>query len=348
MSGSSFSGTGSGQPPFLDQRDLAGSSSSHSGGRFERTDDANFSGTHSCPDSHCVDVQQPTGREARRSVGKTKLTASDHSEKGDDRPRPSDHPGSAPAARPTSAKRNSAAPRISACHSAPVALAGDSMQIPWERCDVPKVAPAYNRESRSHSCRAEVAESSESEAEAIAVRQSKWATYGMPLVQSSKKPKNEDAELTVVEAVVYRSRTEGSDQHHLNNYLNISDLFEAASAQLERAGNTERPWAASEFGDDEAQAQSLEQKVAAWDPCQEDSYALSPPGELELFELDMFDPGALDDRIPPKIKKLLPVKAADSSMYEDLQLVHRIARKVSYVLSAMRTGNHRRCYDPES
>ncbi|KAH7985379.1 hypothetical protein HPB52_025683 [Rhipicephalus sanguineus] len=303
MSGSSFSGAGSGQPPFLDQRDLAGSSSSHSGGRFERTDDANFSGTHSCPDSHCVDVQQPTGREARRSVGKTKLTASDHSEKGDDRPRPSDHPGSAPAARPTSAKRNSAAPRISACHSAPVALAGDSMQIPWERCDVPKVGPAYNRESRSHSCRAEVTESSESEAEAIAVRQSKWATYGMPLAQSSEETEERgrrtdccgssglpestrsrcvDSADSARPRVIYRPhgriRSTSPEQ-----YLNISDLFEAASAQLERAGNTERPWAASEFGDDEAQAQSLEQKVAAWDPCQEDSYALSPPGELELF-----------------------------------------------------------------
>ncbi|KAL1415550.1 hypothetical protein MTO96_006677 [Rhipicephalus appendiculatus] len=362
MSGSTFSGTGSEQPPFLDQRDSAGSSSSQSGGRFERTDDANFSGTHSCPYSHSVDMQQSTGREARRSVGKTKLTTSDHSEKNDDRPRASDRTAAASVLRPTSTKRNSAAPRISARHSAPDGLAADSMQISWDHCDVPKAAPAYNRESRSCSRRAEFVESSESEAEAIAVRHSKWVTYGMPSVRSPQETEErgrradccgssglpESTRSRRVESTdgadhgSYTGRAEGTDLHLLDNtgHLNISELFEAASTHMERAGNTERPWMASEFGDDQAQAEALEQKVAAWDPCQEDSYALSPPGELELFEIDMFDPRRTrrpkvaphkpeqccvskpwclrSPPSPPKIKKLLPVKAADSSMYEDL------------------------------
>ncbi|KAL3210100.1 hypothetical protein MRX96_052276 [Rhipicephalus microplus] len=356
MSESSFNGTGTQQQSFLDQLGSAGSNSSQSTGGLERTDDANFSGTHSCSYSHSVDMQQYTGREARRSEGKTTLAIPDHFDKDDDRPQVASVP------RPASTKRYYPALRISACRSAPEELAADSMQIPRDHCDMRKVAPAYIRESRRRSRRAEFVESSESEAEAIAVRRSKWVTYGMHPVKSSRE--TEEPRRTIdccgssglpnstrsrcIESTdgtnqgSYTGHTEGSDIHPLDNtgLLNISELFEAASTQLARAGNTERPWMALELGDDQSLAESLEQKVAAWDPCQEDSYALSPPGELELFELDMFDPRRTrrpkvvaqkpeqccvskpwclqSPTSPPKIKKLLPVKVADSRIYEDL------------------------------
>ncbi|KAH7956925.1 hypothetical protein HPB52_013562 [Rhipicephalus sanguineus] len=289
MSGSSFSGTGGGQPPSLDQRDSAGCTPSHSGSRFERTDDANYSGTQSFTEIHRADAQQCTTREARRSAGKTKLTTSDHSEKDDDRPRTPDRPAKPHTSRPTSTKLNISAPRIAARHSAPLGLTADNMRIPWDRYDVQKAALSYNRESRSHNCRAEVEESSESEAEAIAVRHSIWVKYVMPSAWSS--PENDERgqrddscgsssllestrsrcvdSIDGVEHASYAGRTEGSNLQRLNitRHLNLTDLIGATSWQLQRAGNTERRWTASEFGDDRPRPESREKKVAVWDPC---------------------------------------------------------------------------------
>ncbi|XP_037562084.1 uncharacterized protein LOC119441539 [Dermacentor silvarum] len=359
MSGSSYRGIGPGNPPFLDQEDAAGCSSSHSGGRLEKTGDDNYASTHSSTEIHSADAQPWTARGAHPSAGKTKLEILGRLLKGNDGPPTSDHPARALAPRPTSTKRDFAASRISARHSVPLGLNAHSRRIPRDRCEVPIPATAYSIGSRSRTTAVE--DSSESEAEAIAVRRSKWVTFGAPSPQASQeiedRARKDDCHessgvpestpsrcVESTDAIDHGSntgRTEESDVQHLSRtpHLDLSDLIEATSAQLERVGSTERRWSAQELGDDHSRPESLEEKVAAWDPCQE-TYALSPPGELELFELDMYDPRrtrrpkaaplkavpccaskpscALWPTSPPKSKKVLPVTATDSSMYEDL------------------------------
>ncbi|KAH7953319.1 hypothetical protein HPB49_007166 [Dermacentor silvarum] len=358
MSRPSYRGVGPGQSVLLDQQCSAGCSSSHSGGKFERTDDANYAGTHSYTEIPSAHAQPSAARGPRRF----RLSISDRFVKGDDGPSTSDRPAIALelAPRPTTTKRHFAASGMSARHCAPHGLNADSMRIPPEPCDMPNTATAFNIGSRSR--RRAVVDSSESEAEAIAVCHSKWVTFVTPISRASQeieeRGRKDDCHESsgVLECTRSRCvestdgidkgsntiRTEGLGLQHLSStrHLDLSHLIEAASAQLARAGNTARGWSALEFVDDQPRPEPLEEKLAAWDPCQADSYALSPPGELELFELDMFDarrtrrPKPAPRKValcrasksscprsptsPAKSKKLLPVTAADSTVHEDL------------------------------
>lgn len=88
----------------------------------------------------------------------------------------------------------------------------------------------------------------------------------------------------------------------------IRDLLESTDAH-DRSGD--RIVATLECGDrdptspvDESLSAELglKERVAAWDPSQEDNYALSAPGQLELYDFDISDP-----RRPPS-----PVKQEDA------------------------------------
>ncbi|XP_049517012.1 serine/arginine repetitive matrix protein 1-like [Dermacentor silvarum] len=307
---------------------------------------------------HSADAQPSTAPGAHRSAGKTKLSIFDRFLKRNDGPPTSGRPAIASAPRPTSPKWDFATSRLSARRSAPLELNADSIRIPRDRCEVPMPATAYNIGSRSRSTAAE--KSSESEAEAIAVRHSKWVTFGTPSPRASQEIERgrqdhcressgvlESTRSRCIETTngidhgSNRGRAHGSDLQHLSNthHADLSDLIEDTCAQLKGARKAERRWSAPKFGDDQPRPETLEEKVAAWDPNQE-TYALSPPGELELFELETIDPRrtrrpkpaprnaalcceskpscARSPTSPPKIKRILPVTAADSSMYEDL------------------------------
>ncbi|KAL1430006.1 hypothetical protein MTO96_015496 [Rhipicephalus appendiculatus] len=184
------------------------------------------------------------------------------------------------------------------------------------RCVGPQYAEALPIERTAASKNRDDEESSESEAEAIAERYSKWVTFGKPCVLSAalmtaslnsdtrgSKDDHPDRNAApcfgladdAFEHAAITSASEGSELHPLNDerserLLDFSDLIEATTAQLERAGYNESPWTPLHLGKDQLRQVPLEEKMAAWDPCQEDSYALSPPGELELFELDVLRP----------------------------------------------------------
>ncbi|KAL1439017.1 hypothetical protein MTO96_047487 [Rhipicephalus appendiculatus] len=80
--------------------------------------------------------------------------------------------------------------------------------------------------------------------------------------------------------------------------IDTGDLMEHASTREQCPGRTGElgPWPALDVGDRQqprtaAQLESdLEERLAAWDPSQEDCYELSVTGELELLEQELFDP----------------------------------------------------------
>lgn len=221
-------------------------------------------------------------------------------------------------------------------------------------------------------------ESSESEAEAIAERYSKWVTFGKPSVLSAalmtaslnsdtRCSKDDHPERNAspcislsddaFERAAITSVSEGSELHLINDerserLLDFSDLIEATTAQLERAGNSESPWTLIHLCKYQQRQVPLEDKMAAWDPCQEDSYALSPPGELELFELDVLRPGrqtrpaVLSRRSrtssparsssrkatsisPPRFMRPVPERPSAANSYEDLQWIAETSQKFS-------------------
>ncbi|KAH7967275.1 hypothetical protein HPB49_023807 [Dermacentor silvarum] len=80
----------------------------------------------------------------------------------------------------------------------------------------------------------------------------------------------------------------------------------------------------------------IDEKVAAWDPSQEDNYALQSPGELELYDLEIADPRdgqasqkpaafractdhAVDRTVSQSFKKALPSATPDHGLYDDLK-----------------------------
>ncbi|KAK8758432.1 hypothetical protein V5799_003943 [Amblyomma americanum] len=82
----------------------------------------------------------------------------------------------------------------------------------------------------------------------------------------------------------------------------------------------------------------LEEKLAAWDPSQENSYALSTPGHLELLDQEVADPrssqashqpAALQSRtelttdhcLNHKLRKALPSATTDLCLYDDLKWI---------------------------
>lgn len=124
----------------------------------------------------------------------------------------------------------------------------------------------------------------------------------------------------------------------------INDLLEPTEAQG-RSGNCitatpdccGRDSTSSSEGSQQVEL-GLDEKVAAWDPSQEDNYALSAPGELELNDFDISDPRRPpspvrhEDAPPPTAKaciptssnaqratKAVPATCTDLGIYEDME-----------------------------
>ncbi|KAK8772465.1 hypothetical protein V5799_024290 [Amblyomma americanum] len=135
--------------------------------------------------------------------------------------------------------------------------------------------------------------------------------------------------------------------------LDIGDPWESTSTQ-QCAGGTKlcQIWPTLELGDKQSRTETrgesdLDERVAAWDPSQEDSYALSAPGQLELLELEPFDPrcppipsspeskpsSAYDPTDTgtrsnlPRFRRALPAVSPDPSWYEDLEWITEVSGK---------------------
>ncbi|XP_065310126.1 uncharacterized protein [Dermacentor albipictus] len=215
-------------------------------------------------------------------------------------------------------------------------------------------------------------ESSESEAEAISERHSKWVTFANPCVLSRApvtiSPEDEQGgrdcgfeksglledTTTPCLGLAESGAREGSDSHQLSEgrserLLDISGLIEATSAQFECVGNSESCWTPLNLGKGQPRQVPLEEKVTAWDRCQEDRYALSPPGELELFELDALYPShprqpseatrrmqtrsslrsssRMSTLRVQRFKKPLPTRPLAANLYEDLRWIVESSEK---------------------
>lgn len=311
---------------------------------------------------------------ARPSTGKTKLTTLVRSEDDED----DDNSGVSPdhsAAEPTPQPSNAHSGDFATART-PAARHG-STSGRWSSNGLRRPGicrSATDRASRSLKKRDDE-ESSESEAEAIAERYSKWVTFGKPCVLSAalmaaslnsdtRDSKDDHPERNAApcfgladdafEHAAITSASEGSELHLLNDerserLLDFSDLIEAT----ERPGNSETYWTPLHLGKfDQPRQVPLEEKMAAWDPCQEDSYALSPPGELELFELDMLRPrrqtrpAALMRRSrtrspargssrkstsmsPQRLMRPLPEIPPAANPYEDLQWIAETSPKLA-------------------
>ncbi|XP_037561536.1 uncharacterized protein LOC119440725 [Dermacentor silvarum] len=340
------------QQAILDDLDPGTCSSSPSSGSgFKELDDAKFAGAHRSSSATMAHLSTP-------GAGETKLTTFVRSEDDDDESGvpPTAHSATVPDQRLPSADRKEFA--VSRTPARQRTLSGR-----WS-------ANALRSPGNRRSIRTLAEESSESEAEAIAERHSKWVTFGKPCVLPaalmttpleneqggcSEKSGSLKDTATPCLGLADDGAREGSELEQLSDersepLLDISDLIEATSAQLERAGNSESCWTPLNLGKDQPRQVPLEEKVAAWDPCQEDSYALSPPGELELFELDVFyprrpaRPAAATRRIrtrssahsssrmstpvsPQRFKKPLSARPPAANMYEDLRWIVESSEK---------------------
>lgn len=135
--------------------------------------------------------------------------------------------------------------------------------------------------------------------------------------------------------------------------IDTGDLLECTNTRDQRTGGTgdRDHWSALETGDRQqprsaAQQESdLEERLAAWDPCQEDSYDLSVTGELELLEQELFDPrrprtpvkrrdsastpltrsptgiGTLSTALRQRKRDMAAEASPDTSIYDDLEWI---------------------------